>query len=208
MVNTMKDNMTYEELVDVYIKQEWEIKSPISIYEYKSKIKTTLSDSFGGNKIKFTKTGSVYTIIVKEDSKEKLVFAYSIKNISNILNQSDDVILNNIKKSNFKSSELTNDESIKNAVLLAREELNNCCYVMCRLFTIQENIISDTLSYAFIQNKNKDVSLESISCKTENNEIILVCSEEFEKLFIDKDMANYVKNLILSSISFILEENA
>jgi len=202
------ETLSLNEIINVYEKENWEIITLDTIDQYKSRVKPTLSESFGGNKITFNRNGKFYKIIVNEELGEYLLYAFSIKDISSLLDRKkDEEIFESLKNIKLNNSSLYSSiEEIKKSVVLAREILNNCNYIVCRLFSIQKDVVVSTVGYVFIQDVNSTVPIDSIACKTDNNEIILVCSDEFVQLFEDEDNANYVKGLILSSISFILEE--
>lgn len=198
---------TRDDIIKLYQDANWEIRHLKSVSDFSANLKPKFEESFGGFPPSFIdKPGLLIDFPVEEEPSSYMMMAYSSHSMSHIADAPDEDVVKLIQNTKVYIEGFPTDESeIKDMITVSKQTFKDSVCCVGRIFAIENNENTANLNYFFMFDSNKVVPLDSIIFK-EDNEVYLVLSEDFTKHFHDVNEGRYVRDLIISSISYILEE--
>lgn len=209
-MNIQRSQIGIDEIINIYKNDNWEFNEITDINDFNKIIKPNLQQSFGGNPPIFD-TGYLVDIHVDRQTNSHIVFTYSSRIVEDILSVNKDRVNSladdiSTKAITFGKTEMPkNLDQLNDLIDKTREQYSGSSCIVGKIFMIEGGFLVADVNYTFLFDINKTVPLSSIVIQDEN-EFILLFSEEFKNKFNDKDQANYLQRVVLAAISYILEQ--
>ena len=203
----MENTITLDSLIKLYTDQNWEYLLFDDISSLKEKIKPNLSDSFG-TKLPILSPGVLIHFPIKDVDGSHLLYTFSSVPVADVLNTKKEDIYNTLNSININTDvdfNFDNMEQVSKLIDDAKQSHSESLQVIGRVLIVEDNVVKCSVKFLFILDNNANVPFESIIVFDDADTIVLLLSPQFKEQFENESQSIYLTNVILSSISFILE---
>jgi len=200
------NSVTLDYILKLYSDDGWDYKEYKDPEEFKGVIKPSLTESYGGSKPIFNK-GLLVNIDVSSDAeKSNLLFAYTSRTVESLLTDSKANLHTAIENSVINYDEFPKKvEDIDKMIVESQEKYNDSICVIGKVFVIENTLLKTKVDFTFLFDNDKTVPFDSIIVR-DSNEVIVLLSQQFRDKFEDVKQAEHLTSIILSAISYILEQ--
>jgi hypothetical protein len=197
--------MTLPRLLEVYTEQNWEILTFKSEEVIHYAVKPNLADSFG-TALPVLSPGTLFHFPIQNMDGSHLLYAFSSIPTANLLATKTEDIYKTLQAVTMHEEIAFNDaDEVATLIEKARKEYGSSMQVVGRVLVVEDDVVKCSVKFLFLIDNDLNIPYESIIVFDDDDKIVLLLSEEFKSQFQDNEQSLYLTNIILSSISFLLE---